>query len=207
MPIIPPPPATDAMLACAQPSDEVLAFLNTRRSCPAPALSEPGPDRIELSKLLRLATRVPDHRRLAPWRFIIFDGAAQQQVGTVFAKRFLELHPQASADDLTRERRRFSCAPVVVAVISSPDPAHKTPVWEQELSAGALCYNLLLVANAAGWAGNWLSQWIAFDTKIASDLGLIANERVAGFIHLGTGQEPIRERPRPEIAPLISYWR
>ncbi len=207
MALYPAAPSSSAMLAAARSSDEVLAFLGNRRSCPAPALHEPGPSKDELAELLRIAARIPDHRRLAPWRFVVFTGAARERAGQLFAKRHHELHSDASADNLARERRRFSCAPVIVAVISSPELAHKTPVWEQELSAGALCYNLLLAANAAGWAGNWLSGWMAFDERIAAGFGLDKDERVAGFVHLGTANELIKERPRPTVDHLISYWR
>lgn len=199
-------PRPDAMLEAARPSAKMLAFLGNRRSFPAAALTVPGPDGDALMAILHLAIRVPDHRRLAPWRFIIFEGEARIRAGAMFAKRYATLHPEATDDELARERRRFCCAPAVVAVISSPDVAHKTPVWEQELSAGAVCYNLLLASNAAGWAGSWLTGWMAFDGEIAGAFGLGKDERVAGFLHLGTAREKVRERPRPELTTLVSYW-
>ncbi len=200
-------PAADAMLAASQPDAHVLAFLNTRRSFPAAALKEPGPSREEISQIVRLAMRVPDHRRLSPWRIMVFDGPARARAGEVFAARYRELNPQASTQELDRERRRFCCAPLVIAVISSPDCDHKTPVWEQELSVGALCFNLLLVANAAGWAGSWLTGWMAFDRQIAREFGLQDHERFAGFFHLGTAKDTVKERPRPAVEALLSYWQ
>lgn len=203
---VPPPPAGDAMLAPARADARVLAFLNTRRSCPVPALHGPGPTEEELAQILRLAARVPDHRRVTPWRFLVFAGKARHRAGALFAERYGQLHGDASAEDLAREARRFAHAPVVVAVIFSPDRAHKTPVFEQMLSAGALCYNLLLAANAAGFAGNWLTGWMAEDEGIARALGLEPGERIAGFIHLGRADGQVRERPRPDMASLVRHW-
>ena len=200
-------PAADAMLAATQPSPPVLTFLNARRSFPAAALKEPGPNPEEVSQIVRLAMRVPDHRRLAPWRVMVFEGEARGRAGEVFADRHLALNPHATPEDLDRERRRFCCAPLVIAVISSPDQDHKTPVWEQELSVGALCFNLLLVANAAGWAGSWLTGWMAFDRQIAREFGLQDHERFAGFFHLGTARNMVKERPRPAVEPLLKYWQ
>ncbi|MDQ7019197.1 MAG: nitroreductase [Robiginitomaculum sp.] len=207
MSLYPEAPAADAMLAASHPNAKVLAFLNVRRSFPAAALKEPGPNREEISQILRLAMRVPDHRRLSPWRVMVFDGSARARAGEVFAARYRELNPRASVEELDRERRRFCCAPLVIAVISSPDHDHKTPVWEQELSVGALCFNLLLVANAAGWAGSWLTGWMAFDRQIAKEFGLQDHERFAGFFHLGTAKDKVKERPRPVVEPLLSYWQ
>lgn len=199
-------PAADAMLAASQSNEHMLAFLNARRSFPAAALKEPGPNPEEVSQIVRMAMRVPDHRRLAPWRVIVFGGEARADAGEVFAARHLELNPNATLEELDRERRRFCCAPLVIAVISNPDGSHKTPVWEQELSVGALCFNLLLVANAAGWAGTWLTGWMAFDRQISREFGLHDHERFAGFIHLGTAKEKVKERPRPTTESLLSYW-
>lgn len=206
MPTIPPAPAPDAMLDAAQPNGTVLEFLNARRSCSAPLLREPGPTPEQLDDILRLAARIPDHRRLAPWRFLIFEGEARHQAGDLIARRYAQCQPSASEEDLALERRRFSTAPIIVAVISSPDFEHKTPVWEQELSAGALCYNLLLVANAAGFAGNWLSYWMAFDAPLCASFGVQAHERIAGFIYLGTNNDKVPERPRPLVKTLTSRW-
>ncbi len=202
-----PPPAADALLASARPDAAVLAFLNSRRSCPAPMLHAPGPDAKELAQILRLAARVPDHRRLTPWRFLVFSGKAKEEAGALFASRYEQVHDGASPEDLAREARRFNAAPVVVAVIFSPDAGHKTPLFEQQLSTGALCYNLLLAANASGYAGSWLSGWMAQDEAIATAFGLGKDERIAGFIHLGSASTPVRERPRPDMERLITFWK
>lgn len=197
------PPVGTPMLA-ARASPEARAMLALRRSASSKALTDPGPSPSEVTELLNVAARVPDHRKLEPWRFIVYEGAAREKFGQTIAEGYRANTPDASDKDLAEERARFLRAPVVIAVISSPDKAHKTPVWEQELSAGALCQNLLLTANAAGWAGSWLTEWIAFDARIAAAMGLGPDERVAGFIYLGTAKILNTERPRPDMAAKIT---
>ena len=203
-PIAPPPPQC---LPPSRPSEETRAFLALRRSAGKLTLSAPGPSAHEVDELLQIAARAPDHRKLEPWRFIVFENESRAQFGQQIANFHAVKHPDASERDLDEERGRFLRAPVVVAVVSSPDKAHKTPVWEQELSCGAVCYNLLLAANAAGWAGCWLTEWLAFDDEVASLLGLTQDERIAGFIYLGTATAEPPERPRPDMSSLITRWR
>lgn len=169
-------------------------------------LTGPGPSTDEVDELLKIAARVPDHRKLEPWRFIVFEGEARVAFGETIAGIRAGQTPDVPEADLEEDRGRLLRAPVVVAVISSPNVAHKTPVWEQELSCGAACYNLLLAANAAGWAGCWLTEWIAFDDKVADLLGLTGNERVAGFVYLGTATGNPPERPRSAIENKATRW-
>lgn len=169
-------------------------------------LRAPGPDPDAVNELIQIAARVPDHRKLGPWRFIVFQGDARNTLSEKVVEVFKAKNPDASEKDIAIEAGRPLRAPVMVAVISSPDIAHKTPVWEQELSCGAVCYNLLLAANAAGWAGVWLTEWLAFDEDISNVLSLSADERVAGFIYLGTGIAQSPERPRPDIQSRISRF-
>ncbi|PHS26897.1 MAG: nitroreductase [Robiginitomaculum sp.] len=206
MPRFPAAPAFGAEMPSTGASEETLSFLANRRSTPVRMLGAPGPSGEDLQSILQLAMRVPDHRCLFPWRFLVFEGPARQKAGDIFAARFATLNPDAAEKDVACEQERFNAAPVVVAVISSPDHDHKTPVWEQELSAGALCYNLLLVANAAGWAGNWVTHWMAFDSQIAAQFGLKGRERFAGFIHLGTAKSNLKERRRPLLDERLGYW-
>ncbi len=177
-----------------------------RRSGGKQMIGSPGPDPTELEEILRVAARVPDHRRLEPWRFIVFEGEARREFGARLAAIHAADHPDATERDMADARALPLRAPVVIAVISSPDPDHKTPVWEQELSAGAVCQNLLLSANAAGWAGVWLTEWIAYDRAVSVELGLTTHERVAGFIYLGTAKANPPERPRPDMPGKISRW-
>lgn len=188
-----------------RPSREARALLALRRSAGSKTLTSPGPSPDEVTELLQVAARVPDHRKLEPWRFIVYENEARKAFGETIERIFADANPDANEKDRSTEKARFLRAPVVIAVISSPDTAHKTPVWEQELSAGALCQNLLLAANAAGWAGVWLTEWIAFDAKIAAAMGLGAEERVAGFVYLGTVKVQNAERPRPDISAKITW--
>lgn len=187
-----------------RPSSEARAFLALRRSASSKALGEPGPSSAELTELLTVTARVPDHRKLEPWRFLVYEGEARTRFGETIATIHKAQNSGASDTELAEEKGRFLRAPTVIAVISSPDKDHKTPVWEQELSAGALCQNLLLAANAAGWAGVWLTEWLAFSPEIAAAMGLDADERIAGFIYLGTATAENPERPRPNITDKIT---
>lgn len=204
--LFPPAPPVGTTMLPARPSADARALLALRRSASKHHLAEPGPSPDALDELLKVAARVPDHRKLAPWRFIVFEGDAR----TAFGKQLARIHdankPHAESSDILDAAGLPLRAPVMVAVISSPDPAHKTPVWEQELSAGAVCQNLLLAANAAGWGGVWLSEWMAFDPDVAKLLGLTDDERVAGFIYLGTATMGCPERPRPDMREKITRW-
>lgn len=188
----------------ARPSREARDLLALRRSAGSKMLTSPGPSSAELDELLSIAARVPDHRKLEPWRFIVFEGASRERFGAQIEAIYKSENPEADTAELALERARFLRAPCVTAIISSPDTGHKTPVWEQQLSAGAVCYNLLLAANAAGWAGVWLTEWLAFDPQIANALNLGDDERVAGFVYLGTGKANSPERPRPDMASKIT---
>ncbi|MEM9169966.1 MAG: nitroreductase family protein, partial [Pseudomonadota bacterium] len=148
-------------LPAAWPSQETLAFLARRRSTTARLLAGPGPDAEALSLMLRIAARAPDHRRVTPFRFIVYEGAARTRAGEALAAAFRTMEPGAADDRVAQERARFERAPVVVAVVSKVDPNHKTPEWEQILTAGAVCQNLLLAALASGFAAQWLTEWYA----------------------------------------------
>ena len=199
----PAPPLGEPMLA-VRPSTDARTLLALRRSAAKQFIGEPGPTPEALDELLEIAARVPDHRKLSPWRFIVFEGEAR----SAFGERLAGILEGRSATDheVAEAKRLLLRAPVVVAVISSPVNDGKTPVWEQELSAGAVCYNLLLAANASGWAGTWLSEWPAFDDEAGRQLGLEPGERVAGFIYLGTATAKPPERPRADMAEKITRW-
>ena len=190
----------------ARASADARQLIALRRSVSKRGLIEPGPSGEALDILLTVAARVPDHRRLAPWRFLVFEGQSRQE----FNARAVEIQKQENANAtetmLADTAGYFTRAPVVIAIISSPDVTHKTPVWEQELSCGAVCHNLLLTANASGWAGCWLTEWIAFSDGIDALLGLSEHERVAGFIYLGTAKENPQERLRPDVSTKIQRW-
>jgi nitroreductase len=158
--------------------------------------------------MLRLAMRVPDHRKLEPWRILIIEGEARARLGEVFAAARKLRDPDASEAALAEELRAPFRAPVIVCVISSPnhDDPKKTPVWEQQLSAGALCQNLLVAAQAMGWAASWITEDPAYDSHVQTALGLHTHDQIAGFIYLGTAKEQPVERQRPTLSAKATRW-
>lgn len=180
-------------------------YLSTRRSIPALQLTEPGPDQAEIEQILKLASRVPDHGKLAPWRFIVFRGASRVELGEKLLQIALKKTPDLSEEMQQVERARLARAPVVIAVVSTAAPHVKIPVWEQELSAGAVCLNLFMATNAHGFAANWLSEWIAYDDDAKAVLGIKPEEKVAGFLYLGSTTFPQTDRPRPELSDIVTW--
>ena len=181
-----------------------LSVLRHRRSTPSRLLGPPGPDAAQLRALLETAVRVPDHGKLAPWRFIAIAGEAKAGLCEFLAARSLERDANAAAAVVEKDRLRFSHAPLVLAVIGRISPGHKVPEQEQLLSGGALCFQLLLAADAMGFGAQWLTGWPAYDAAVATRLGLGENEHVLGFIHLGTAREAAPERERPDALALLS---
>ena len=185
----------------------LLTALHTRRSVLANTMCEPGPNAEQIADILKAAHRVPDHGKIGPWRFIVFQGEQRTHFGQLLSKRFAEREPATTDKLLGFEAFRFLRAPVVIGVTSNPDRNHKVPVWEQELSAGAACQNILLAAQALGFSAQWLTEWYAFDGHINAQLGLNEGERVAGFIYIGTASEAPSERVRPELNERVVYWK
>ncbi len=188
-------------------SQEVLDLLLTRRSAKVATLLAPGPDEAELNLILRAASRVPDHGKLAPWRFILFQGDVRAKFGKLLAKRYAIVEPFVNNDQLEFEEKRFTRAPLVIAVVSRVTEGIKIPTWEQMLSSGAVCQNMLIAATALGFTGCWLSEWYAYDGEIDRALGLKDGERVAGFVYLGTASRVNDERPRPELGDIVEEWK
>lgn len=189
------------------PEPAGLAILDQRRSVPSRLLGLPGPDRQQLQRMLAAARRVPDHGKLAPWRFLLIEGEARIALGELLAMRALALDPNASPAALDKDRARFSFAPTIVAVIARLTPGHKVPEQEQLLSGGAVCFALLQAAQALGFGAQWLTGWAAYDGVILEKLGLGDNERVLGFIHIGTARGEAPERERPDPQSLLSELR
>jgi len=183
---------------------DTVSLLARRRSTLAKDMGAPGPNAEQLQTLIQIGARTPDHGKLFPWRFIVFEGEARDRFGRILESRFREIEPDAPTERFDLERNRFLRAPVVITVVSDVNETHKIPVWEQELSAGAVCQNLLVGANAMGFGAQWLTEWYAFDKEIKAKIGLKPGERVAGFIYVGTAQTAPQERPRK--APRISHW-
>ncbi len=200
-------PKDGDQLQATSPSVAALELLAMRRSTLAREMMEPGPTDAEITTLLRLAARVPDHGKLGPWRFLIFKGNARMAFGEKLATIFKEAQSDMDDERVEFERQRFTRAPVVVAVISKTQPHPKAPEWEQVLSCGAVCQNLLLAANASGYAAQWITEWLAYDKAVDSVLGLGEGERVAGYIYIGTARSQPTERRRVGLEDRISYWK
>lgn len=185
-----------------------LHFLQNRRSVPAARLQPPGPDAEQLREIIATAIRVPDHGKLVPWRLITFTGDAGARYGTALAELHARVDPGVPAARLAKDRERFAHSPVVVAVVARIDGAiAKVPAQEQLLSAGCLGFNLLLAAQAAGFAAQWLTGWSCYDRDAAKLLGLADDERAIAYIHIGSrGTEP-PERSRPQLDQVIGAWR
>jgi nitroreductase len=187
-------------------SPETLDLLHRRRSSSAKAMGEPGPDASQLGAILQAASRVPDHGKLFPWRFIVFQGDARAKFGEVLEEALVARSAGVSESLKRFERGRFLRAPVIIAVISSLKTEKPIPEWEQRLSAGAVCQTMLVAAAAAGFGANWLTEWCAYDDIVTQKLGLGEGEKVAGYIYIGTANATLEERPRPELDDIVSYW-
>lgn len=189
-----------------QRNESLIDFLKTRRSMPAFQMKEPGPSKAEIEEILTLATRVPDHGKLAPWRFIVMTGDARREVTSALAAIAKADKPDLSDEMINVEETRFLRAPVVIAVVSTAGPHVKIPEWEQLMSAGAVCLNMVIAANALGYVSNWLTEWMAFDERAHKIIGVQPGEKIAGFIHIGSTDFPVVERPRPVLADIVT-WR
>ena len=180
------------------------ALLATRRSGKARDMAEPGPDAGQLAAILHAAARVPDHGKLFPWRFVVIENRA------AFADALMAAYLAAKPDAGRLERdavTQFAVqAPDLIVVIASPKSSH-IPLWEQELSVGAACQNLVVAAHALGFVANWLTGWAAYDERVLALLGGVAPERIAGFFFIGSQARPLEERPRPDLAAITSRWR
>jgi nitroreductase len=181
-----------------------LDLLLSRRSCPARAMTGPGPSKEQLSDILRAGARVPDHGKLAPWRFILFEGEGRERLADILVNVLAAdgMNPV----QIDEWRGRVTAAPVIIGVVSGAQESIKIPVWEQELSAGAVCQNLLIAAHALGFVGNWLTEWYAYHPAVRQKIGLKSGERMAGFIYIGTPKEEVVERPRPDLSKIITRF-
>lgn len=183
-----------------------LAALDGRRSVPSRLLGAPGPDHETLLRMLRSASRVPDHGKRTPFRFLRIEGEARHALGAFLAARSRARTPDAPESVFEKDAARFSHAPVVVAVVAQLGPDEKIPAQERLLSAGCVCFALLQAAQACGFGAQWLTGWAAYDPEVAAHLGLSPHESIAGFVHIGTAQGEAPERERPDPAALLTDW-
>ncbi len=188
-------------------SEAIVEFLLARRSSRPAMLSEPGPTETQLNAILSAAARVPDHKKLVPWRFIVFEGEARAR----FGDRLAQVCQREGSEPLSQvrldtERGRFLRAPVVIAVVSRIERSRGVPEVEQILSAGAAAFNLCLAANALGFGTSWITEWYAFSPGMRDVIGLGEDETIAGFIYIGTAQEQQPDRARPDLTDIVSRW-
>ncbi len=184
----------------------IIDFLLTRNSAPIPELREPAPSDSEIETMLTIASRVPDHGRLTPWRFILYRGAAREKIGEKLAELAERREGPLTEGRRNQELTRFSRAPLVIGVVSSPKENPKIPQWEMFLSAGAAAMNLVLAANALGYGTNWITNWYSAVEEGRALLGLAPHERVVGFVHIGSYTGPAPERPRPDVSTLYADY-
>jgi nitroreductase len=181
-----------------------LDVLLSRRSAKARLLTGPGPSNEQLADILKAGARVPDHGKLCPWRFILFEGEARQRFADILVNTLTQQGATTSQADEWRDR--VTAAPVIIGVVSRARESINIPVWEQELSAGAVCQNLLVAAHALGFVASWLTEWYAYHPVVKQKIGLKPGERMAGFVYIGTPKEALEERPRPDMATIVTRF-
>jgi len=184
----------------------MIELLQTRRSAPPATLAGPGPTPQERDLLLTIAARVPDHGKLVPFRFIVFEGDAREKAGTLIADVFAKTNPEADRARIETEKKRLALAPLVIAVVSRAAPHAKIPQWEQVLAAGAACMNLVIAANAMSFATAWITEWYAYDRAVMDRFGLGEAEKIVGFVHIGRHPGPREDRPRPVLADIVTMF-
>jgi nitroreductase len=181
----------------------ILSLLETRRSGRPRDLVAPGPDAGQLRRIFEVAMRTPDHGKLHPWRFVHVEHGRREAFAELLRNAYRAAHPVAGRLEIEAADRFAHQAPELVVVLSSPKPNPKIPLWEQQLSCGAACMNLLLAAHALGFAGGWVTGWAAYSDMVLAAFGA-PHERIAGFIFLGTPGAPLEERDRPAYEKVVS---
>jgi nitroreductase len=185
---------------------DALELLKTRRSVKPIEMTGPSPSAADIETMLTIASRVPDHGKLSPWRFIVFEGDARLEAGKRIAAIFQANNPAGTPDQIAFERNRLARAPLVIAVVSRAAPHAKIPEWEQQMSAAASAMLLVTAAHALGYAAAWLTEWYAYDRAALDSLGLSANERMAGFVHIGKPVTPPQDRERPKLDSIVTRY-
>tara|TARA_B110000444_G_scaffold241688_1_gene258326 strand:- start:994 stop:1575 length:582 start_codon:yes stop_codon:yes gene_type:complete len=186
---------------------DCLALLHSRRSVVARQMTEPGPTDSELREILEAAIRVPDHGKLNPWRLCVFSGRSREQLGIIMSESYL-LENEGSSENVARNLLDYPVqAPVMIAVLSTPSPDNgKIPLWEQQLSAGAICQNVLIASTAMGFACQWLTGLGAYSAGVHRYLNMNEGDQIAGFIFIGSSDGDLKERPRPIFEQVVSFF-
>ena len=193
------------MAAMLNDTSSPLALLSTRRSGKPRDLVAPGPDDGQLAHMLEIAARTPDHGKLAPWRFVVVPADRRDALSDLITTAYRAERPQAARLEIEAMDQFAHQAPTLVVVLSAPKPESHIPLWEQELSAGAACMNLLHAAHASGFAAGWLTGWATYAESVRDAFGA-APEKIVGFVFIGTPSRPLEERPRPESDKIVRYW-
>jgi nitroreductase len=198
-------PMSDYSPVLNLPAPETLDLLLSRRSGSAKMMKGPGPSADQLRKILAAGVRVPDHGKLAPWRFIVFEGDGRARMGAILAESIAG-ERDISPERVEQERNRFMRAPIVIGVVSRVREQIPIPVWEQELSAGAVCMTIVFAAHAMGFVANWITEWCAYHPQVLARIGLKPTERIAGYIYIGHPVEPLEDRPRPPVDSITTRF-
>lgn len=183
-----------------------LELLTTRRSVKAKDMIEPGPNQEQIRTILQAGHRVPDHGKIGPWRFVVFRGHARAQFTEKLAEIYAEENPDCKEKKLNFQSEVLMRAPVAIAVISTASQHAKVPEWEQVLSVGAVCQNMLIAATAMGFGAQWLTEWYSYNDRVKALLEMEPHHRVAGFLYFGNFEHKPEERKRPDLEERITYW-
>ena len=192
-------------IIAGKPSSEMLGYLLKRRSVMAAELKAPGPDADQLHHILAAASRGPDHGKVVPFYFLVFQGGALMQAGEILADAYATENPDCDSEKLEKERGRFARAPLVVAIVMRARKS-KNPLWEQMLTCGAVAQNFLLAANALGFGAQWLTEWYAYNDEVREKLGLDDRDVIAGFMYVGSFDQAPEERERPDLNLIVNHW-
>jgi nitroreductase len=187
------------------PVPEAFDLLLSRRSGSAKAMTGPGPSADQLRRILAAGVRVPDHGKLTPWRFIVYEGEGRARMGDILAE-IIAGERDITPERIEQERSRFMRAPTVIGVVSRAREAIPIPMWEQQLSAGAVCMSIVIAAHASGFVANWITEWCAYHPKVLERIGLRPHERIAGFIYIGQSAAILEERPRPSVEAITTRF-
>ena len=184
----------------------LLAHLATRRSGKARDMIAPGPDAAELREIIALSLRTPDHGKLAPWRIVTVANDQRDALAALLKQAWIAENPGAAGMDLSALDQFAQQAPTLLVLLSTPVQGSKVPVWEQQMSAGAVGMNLLHAAHAHGFVGSWLTGWAAYSPDVAAAFGAGEGDTIVGYFFLGTAARKLDERPRPEYDDVVQSW-
>jgi nitroreductase len=187
----------------------IVDFLRNRRSVVAANLAEPGPNEDELNTIIEIGLRVPDHSRCGPWRIQIIRKEGQAKLGELYGDLFAKEDEEPTEEKISYWRQRPQSAPILLAITCYPnmEKMHKIPLWEQILSGGAMCQNILNASHAMGYSAQWLSEWPAYHNDVKNFLGHKEDIEIYGFMFIGTAIEPPKERKRIGAEDVVSEWR